>query len=196
MHSYGLCCTRNDRSAARANPLFRNEIVNCTISVQLRHEFCVEYLPIWKPTAGGQVIHPARLGRFSGQRSSQVPVQAAYGGTTGGAPLHATRREPRSPAALTFAVCGLSLDGRFFVELCSTVNVSRSGCCLRLRTRPQKDSALVLRAVPGGTSLPEGTSQLLFQLAWLQASDDGWLIGAYALSEIDLCGLVFPSHTP
>lgn len=142
------------------------------------------------------MIHPARLARFSAQRSSQVPVQAASSGTTGGEPLRATRREPRSPAALTFAVCGLSPEGRFFVELCSTVNISRSGCCLKLRTRPQTDSALVLRAVPGGTSLPEGTSQLLFQLAWLRPCDEGWLIGAYALSQIDLCGLVFPSHTP
>ena len=106
-----------------------------------------------------------------------------------------TRREPRSRAELTFAVCGLASTGRFFVELCSTVNVSRSGCCLWLRTRPQADSALALRAVPGGTSLPAGTSQLLFQLAWLRPADGGWLIGAFALGEADLCRLAFPPYT-
>jgi hypothetical protein len=142
------------------------------------------------------VIRPARLASLSSRALNEVPIQAASGGTAGGEPLRATRREPRTPAALTFAVCGLTLGGRFFVELCSTVNISPSGCCLKLRTRPQTDSAFVLRAVPGGTSLPEGTSQLLFQLAWLRASDDEWLIGAYALSEIDLRSLVFPSHTP
>jgi hypothetical protein len=114
----------------------------------------------------------------------------------GAAPLRSTRREPRSSAELTFAVCGLAASGRLFVELCSTVNISRSGCCLRLHTRPQTDSALALRAVPGGTSLPEGTSQLLFQLAWLRPEADGWLIGASALGEADLCRLAFPSYTP
>jgi hypothetical protein len=37
-----------------------------------------------------------------------------------------TRREPPSATELTFAACGLSSTGRFFVEPCSTVNVSRS----------------------------------------------------------------------
>jgi len=114
----------------------------------------------------------------------------------GASQFRTARREARSSAELTFAVCGLALNGRFFVELCSTVNISRSGCCLRLRTRPQTDSALVLRAVPGGTSLPEGISQLLFQLAWLRPEADGWLIGAFALGEADLCRLAFPSYTP
>ena len=114
----------------------------------------------------------------------------------GAAPFHSTRREPRSSAEFTFALCGLSASGRFFVELCSTVNISRSGCCLRLRTRPQTDSALALRAVPGGTSFPEGTSQLLFQLVWLRPDNDGWLIGACAIGEADLGRLAFPSYTP
>ncbi len=106
-----------------------------------------------------------------------------------------TRREPRSAAELTFALCGLSSTGRFFVELCSTVDISRSGCCLRLRTRPQKDSALALRPVPGGTSLPAGTSQLLFQLAWMRPVDGVWHIGAFSLSKIDLLYLAFPFST-
>jgi hypothetical protein len=121
------------------------------------------------------------------QASNQAP---------GAEPFRSTRREPRSTAELTFVVCGLASNGRLFVELCCTVNVSRTGCCLRLRTRPQIDSALALRAVPGGTSLPEGTSQMLFQLAWLRPDDAGWLIGAFALGEADLCRLAFPSHTP
>ena len=106
------------------------------------------------------------------------------------------RHEPRSEAGLTFAVCGLASSGRFFIELSRTVNISRSGCSLLLRTRPQTDSAIALRAVPGGTSLPDGTTQLLFQLAWVRAVDDGWLIGAFALGKVDLCRLAFPPYTP
>jgi hypothetical protein len=114
----------------------------------------------------------------------------------GGEPFRSTRREPRSSAELTFAVCGLTCPGRFFAELCSTVNISRSGCCLRLRTRPQSDSALALRAFPGGTSLPEGTSQLLFQVSWMRPEEGGWLVGACALGQADLWRLAFPSYTP
>jgi len=145
------------------------------------------------------VIRPARIMNFMPQAANQALAQAsapASDGAPGAEPFRSSRREPRSAAELTFAVCGLTSNGRFFVELCSTVNVSSSGCCLMLRTRPQSDSALVLRAVPGGTSLPAGTSQLLFQLAWVRPAEDGWRIGAFALSKVDLSRLAFPSHTP
>lgn len=133
------------------------------------------------------MIRPARAASMVAQGAGQI---------AGAGRFRSTRCEPRSCAALTFAVCGLASSGKFFVELCTTVNISRSGCCLRLRTRPQADSALALRAVAGGTSLPEGTSQLLFQLAWLRPDEGGWLIGAFALGEADLSRLAFPSHTP
>ena len=132
------------------------------------------------------MIRPARAIDLTPQSADQTPVPG---------PLRATRREPRSHAALTFAVCGLASTGRFFVEISSTVNISRSGCCLRLHTRPLADSALALRVVPGGTSLPGGTSQLLFQLAWLRPEGDGWLVGAFVLGEVDLSRLAFPSDT-
>jgi hypothetical protein len=134
---------------------------------------------------------PQAANQASDQPSDQPADQPS-----GAEPFRSTRHEPRSAAALTFAACGLASTGRFFVELCHTVNISRSGCSLLLRTRPQTDSALVLRTVPGGTSLPEGTSQLLFQLAWVRPADDGWLIGAFALGKVDLCRLAFPPYTP
>jgi hypothetical protein len=140
------------------------------------------------------VIRPARLMGLVPQAASEAP--RGMNQVPDASSLASTRREPRSTAALSFAVCGLASTGRFFVELSHTVNISRSGCSLLLRTRPQMDSALVLRAVPGGTSLPDGTSQLLFQLAWVRPADDGWLIGAFALSKVDLCRLAFPSYTP
>jgi hypothetical protein len=140
------------------------------------------------------VIRPARLMGLVSQAVNQAP--RGMNQVPDANSFAATRREQRSAAALTFAVCGLASTGRFFVELSHTVNISRSGCSLLLHTRPQMDSAVVLRAVPGGTSLPDGTSQLLFQLAWVRPADDGWLIGAFALSKVDLCRLAFPSYTP
>jgi hypothetical protein len=110
-------------------------------------------------------------------------------------PFHAERREPRSQTEMTFAICGLASTGRFFVEHSSTVNVSRSGCCLRLHTRPLAGSALALRVVPGGPPLPDGASQLLFQLAWLRPEGDSWLIGAFVLGKVGLSCLAFPPNT-
>lgn len=107
-------------------------------------------------------------------------------GSYSGGPVRTARREQRSDAALTFAVCGLASNGRFFVELSSTLNVSHSGCCLWLRTCPQADSALALREVPGGAALPRGASQVLFQVAWLRPEAGGWLVGAFALGQADL----------
>jgi len=137
------------------------------------------------------VIHPAGSANFMPQAANQAADRARRAES-----FSSTRCEPRSAAQLTFAVCGLASSGRFFIELCSTVNISRSGCCLWLRTRPLMDSALVLRAVPGGTSLPAGTSQLLFQLAWVHPGEGGWMIGAFALGESGLWRLAFPSYTP
>ena len=108
------------------------------------------------------------------------------GGDFGAGPVRMARREPRSEMALSFAVCGLASSGRFFVEFSSTVNVSHSGCCLWLHTCPLADSALALREAPGGASLPKGTSQVLFQVAWLRPQAGGWLVGAFALGQAGL----------
>ena len=113
-------------------------------------------------------------------RADPVPVSQSRGRS------RAARREPRSAAVLTFAVCGLAGDGRFFVELSSTINVSRSGCCVWLRRRPLADSALALREVSGGASLPRGASHVLFQVAWVRPEAGGWLVGASALGQADL----------
>ena len=143
-------------------------------------------------------------------RSSWSSIRKGDDGSSdafpGSGPVRTARREQRSDAVLTFAVCGLASSGRFFVELSSTVNVSRSGCCLLLRTCPQADSALALREAPGGASLPKGASQVLFQVAWLRAEAGGWLVGAFALGQADLLSgsrrdfsradLAFPSRTP
>lgn len=133
------------------------------------------------------------IGRTGGRAplaASELHAQAA------GPAASSSRQEPRFSTPLTFVACGLSSSGRFFAELCSTVNISRTGCCLRLRTQPQSNSALVLRQVPGGTALPEGISQLLFQLAWVRPVEGGWQIGAFALSNVDLFRLASPSSTP
>jgi len=112
------------------------------------------------------------------------------------APRKATRKEPRSDFDLTLAVCGIASTGRMFFELCSTRNISRSGCCIHMRHRPQSDSALALRAMPQGAAAGDHEVQLLFQVAWLHPEGDGWDVGAFALGQAGLDRLAFPSTKP
>jgi hypothetical protein len=104
---------------------------------------------------------------------------------------HTERREQRSDVQLTVTVYGFAVSGKLFVEHCSTRNISHSGCCLRLQTRPQADSALALRPLRWGISA-KAASQLLFQVAWLRQDGDGWLVGASCLVPADLYCLAFP----
>ena len=96
------------------------------------------------------------------------------------------RTERRSDVQLTLTVCGIAMTGKLFVEHCSTRNISESGCCIRLRTRPQADSALALRPLRWGLSRAKASSQLLFQVVWLRQDGDGWLIGAFSLGKAGL----------
>jgi hypothetical protein len=101
------------------------------------------------------------------------------------------RREQRSDVQLAVTVYGFATTGKLFVEHCSTRNVSHSGCCVHLRTRPQADSALALRLLRWGISA-KGASQLLFQVAWVREDGDGWRVGASSLGVADLYCLTFP----
>jgi hypothetical protein len=110
---------------------------------------------------------------------------------TGTRPQQTERREQRSEAQLAVTAYGFATTGKLFVEICSTRNVSHSGCCIRLQTRPQADSALALRLLRWGIS-SKRASQLLFQVAWVRQDGDGWLIGLSSLGVADLYCLAFP----
>lgn len=101
------------------------------------------------------------------------------------------RSEKRSEARLAVTVYGFATTGKLFVEHCSTLNVSHSGCCIRLQTRPQADAALALRLLRWGLSA-KGTPQLLYQVAWIRKDGEGWLVGASSLGPADLYSLAFP----
>lgn len=101
------------------------------------------------------------------------------------------RGEQRSDVQLPMTVYGFATTGKLFVEICSTRNVSRSGCCIRLQTQPQADSALALRLLRWGIS-SKGASQFLFQIAWVRPDEDGWLVGLSSLGAADLYCQAFP----
>jgi hypothetical protein len=102
-----------------------------------------------------------------------------------------TRSETRSEVRLAVTVYGFATTGKLFVEHCATRNVSHSGCCIHLQTRPQADAALALRLLRWGLSA-KAASQLLYQIVWVQKDGDGWLIGASSLGPADLYSLALP----
>jgi hypothetical protein len=102
-----------------------------------------------------------------------------------------TRSETRSEVRLAVTVYGFATTGKLFVEHCATRNVSHSGCCIHLQTRPQADAALALRLLRWGLSA-KAASQLLYQIVWVQKDGDGWLVGASSLGPADLYSLAFP----
>jgi PilZ domain len=101
------------------------------------------------------------------------------------------RREQRSDAQLPLTVYGFARTGKLFVELCSTRNVSHSGCCIRLQTQPQGGSAVAVKLLRWGIASKNAT-QFLFQIAWARQDGDGWLVGLSSLGAADLYCVAFP----
>ena len=93
-------------------------------------------------------------------------------------------------------ICGFSANGRIFSELTSTRNISRSGCCVRLRNQPLWHAALAVRVVPREGPLPQGVPQMLYEVAWLEPQGQLWDVGLLALTDSDLLQVAFASNTP
>jgi hypothetical protein len=106
------------------------------------------------------------------------------------------RSEERSTIALAVTIFGFNSSGRLFQELASTRNVSRHGCCIHMRTKPQSDTPLALRIVPRGGPIPEGTPPLTYRFVWSLPVSYGWEVGAVALEDSDLMRLAFPQRKP
>jgi len=113
-----------------------------------------------------------------------------------GQPHRSERRERRSPLSILLKICGFSAGGRIFSEVASTRNISRSGCCLRLRTRPLGDTALALQVIPREGPVPDGGSQMLYQVAWSRQQGQSWEVGLFALGNTDLLQVAFAPHSP
>ena len=89
-------------------------------------------------------------------------------------PRKSERRERRSPLRIPLRVCGFCSDGRVFSEVACTTNVSRSGCCVNLRTRPLDQTSIAVQVVPHGGVLSEAGIQLLYQIVWIRHAEQSW----------------------
>ena len=96
---------------------------------------------------------------------------------------HDARQEDRPSLALPVVVCGMGLNGKLFFELTRTLDVSRSGCRVHIRTQPQMESPLAVRLIRRGDAIREESVQILCRVVWLRQDSDGWLVGAATLRE-------------
>jgi hypothetical protein len=126
------------------------------------------------------------------EKPAADPSQAPHPGN----PHRSERRERRSPLAVVLRVCGFSAKGRIFSELSDTRNISPSGCCIRLRTRPLGHAALAVQVIPSEGPWIEGGAQLLYEIAWMEKREHGWDVGLFSLTGGDLLRVAFASATP
>jgi hypothetical protein len=111
-------------------------------------------------------------------------------------PRRSDRRERRSPLCVLLRILGFSTCGRIFSEFTRTTNISPSGCCVRLRTRPLADTTLALHVVSREDTASYYGAPLLYHVAWLRQQDQEWEIGLSALRDADLLQVAFASRTP
>ena len=113
-----------------------------------------------------------------------------------GCPRKSERRERRSPLTVVLRVCGFSAGGRIFSEITRTLDISRSGCCVRLKTQPLAEHALALEVIPHKEVSLAGGVQLLYQVVWQARHGQGWEVGLQALGTTDLLHIAFASCQP
>src|SRR5579863_3925937 len=99
---------------------------------------------------------------------------------------HLQRLEERSAIEVPLLVCGLNFSGRLFFEFAHIEDISSSGCRMHLCTKPQTDSPLAVRLVTDEGVTRHEIAQLLFQIAWIRAAEQGWAVGAQSLGSKDL----------
>jgi len=113
-----------------------------------------------------------------------------------GRPHKSERRERRSPLTVLLRVCGFSAGGRIFSEIARTLDISRSGCCVRLKTPPLGEHALAIEVIPHREASPAGGVQMLYQVVWQARHGQGWEVGLMALGTTDLLQVAFASCPP
>jgi hypothetical protein len=115
--------------------------------------------------------------------------------STLGQPHRSERRERRSPLSILLRVCGFSEAGRIFSEVTCTVNISRSGCCVQLHTKPLVQGTLALQIIPRENPLQIINRQLLYEAVWSRRQGDSWNVGLAALGQEDLLNAAFSEET-
>jgi hypothetical protein len=91
------------------------------------------------------------------------------------------RREPRLPRVVPIGVSGFDSSGQFFTERTSTVDVSSGGCKFGLNVGLGKDSVIAIRVIRLENWMEINSPPVLFRLAWVQETEQGFVLGAEQL---------------
>jgi hypothetical protein len=108
-------------------------------------------------------------------------------------PKRTKRREQRYGFPIPIIVFGFGSHGSLFVERAIVRNVSRRGCCIHLNQRPQ-DPTLAVQAMPREGMTTVNLPHVLYEIVWLREVNNGWDVGAFALSDTSVVDLAFSSN--
>ena len=101
------------------------------------------------------------------------------------------RRQRRYAFPLPVLVVGFTTGDRLFKHLGFTRNVSKTGCCIHLPTKPDITAGLALSILPREELLML-SEPVLYEIAWARADGCGWEVGAEVLESPGVLDLAFP----
>jgi len=101
------------------------------------------------------------------------------------------RGEKRLALVFTVRVHGFDCENHYFSQRTFTLDVSVGGCRFVLATKVQRGSVVAVSIVPrDAVNAPPQKS--LYEVMWVEASDDGWEVGARSMDRKNIWGVTFP----
>jgi len=101
------------------------------------------------------------------------------------------RSEKRHTLVFPIRVHGFDRDNQYFTQKTFTLDVSPGGCRFVLDTEVQRGSVVAVSPFPRST----GDAQMhkaLYEVMWVEATNDGWEVGARSLDRKNIWGVTFP----
>ena len=102
------------------------------------------------------------------------------------------RREARLTIRFPIEVSGFDREGKFFSERTTTDDISEHGCRFQLRAELDPSTVVAVKVISPDGPISETAKLILYQIARVQKSDDGMMIGAAKLQSDNIWCVTFP----
>jgi hypothetical protein len=102
------------------------------------------------------------------------------------------RQGKRIPISFPIEISGFDDGGRIFREHSVTTDVSEHGCRFDLLRELKHGDVIAIQLECRNGTRPDNSKPLLFEVAWVDASQHGWSIGASKLQPENIWHLIFP----
>ena len=105
------------------------------------------------------------------------------------------RRERRINLGFPIELFGFDSANHYFTERSVTVNVSKSGCQFRLKTRVNERTVVAIRVTPpeGAKVIPQKPA--LFLVSWVNRAGEKWAVGASTLQAENIWPIDVPDKS-